>query len=107
MYQNTRHTAVGSARILATVTDMPGVHRVLTLLTGRNYSLTRFEAEEAGAGRWRLRIEALAARPEEVELLKARLQRVASTLVVHVEWSGFSPGAAQQGTDGFPAARVS
>lgn len=108
MYQNTRHAAVGSARIHATVTDMPGVQRVLTLLNGRNYSLTRFEAEEAGAGRWRLRIEALAAQPEDVELLTARLQRAASTLVVHAEWSGFSPAVAHQGPDGSPAAaRVS
>lgn len=107
MYQNTRHAAVGSARIHVTVTDMPGVQRILTLLTGRNYSLARFEAEEAGAGRWRLRIEAFSARPEDVELLKARLQRVASTLVVHCEWSGFSSAAAEHGPDGAPAARVS
>ncbi len=107
MYQNTRHAAVGSARIHATVTDMSGVQRVLTLLTGRNYALTRFEAEEAGAGQWRLRIEALAAQPEQVELLQARLQRVASTLVVHVEWSGFAPADAQQGPVGSPAAQVS
>ena len=52
MYQNTRHAAVSSVRVHATVMDMTGVQRVLTLLTGRNYSLTRFEAEEAGGGRW-------------------------------------------------------
>ena len=53
MYQNTRHAAVSSVRVHTTVTDMGGVQRVLTLLTGRAYSLTRFEAEEAGGGRWR------------------------------------------------------
>ena len=91
MYQNTRHAAVSSVRVHATVTDMTGVQRVLTLLTGRNYSLTRFEAEEAGGGRWRLRIESIADQPEHVELLEARLQRVPSTLVVDVQWSGVSP----------------
>jgi hypothetical protein len=90
MYQNTRHAAVSSVRVNATVTDTSSVQRVLTLLTGRNYSLTRFEAEEAGGGRWRLRIEALAER-EDVEILAARLQRVPSTLVVDVQWIGGSP----------------
>ncbi len=87
MYQNTRHAAVSSVRIHATVMDMSGVQRVLTLLTGRNYSLTRFEAEEAGGGRWRLRIESTAVEPEDVDLLAARLHRVPSTLVVDVQRS--------------------
>jgi hypothetical protein len=104
MYQNIRHAAVSTARIHATVTDMSGVQRVLTLLTGRNYTLTRFEAEEAGGGRWRLRIESVADQPEQVELLKARLQRVASTLVVDAQWSGCSPVAAQPSASGSPAA---
>jgi hypothetical protein len=73
---------------------MVGVQRVLTLLTGRNYSLTRFEAEEAGGGRWRLRIESNA-EPEHVELLEARLQRVPSTLGVDVQWIG-APEIARQ-----------
>jgi hypothetical protein len=103
MYQNTRHAAVSSVRVHATVTDMTGVQRVLTLLTGRNYSLTRFEAEEAGGGRWRLRIESNAA-PEHVELLEARLQRVPSTLVVDVQWSGASPADAREAASGSPAA---
>ena len=103
MYQNTRHAAVSSVRVHATVTDMAGVQRVLTLLTGRNYSLTRFEAEEAGGGRWRLRIESIADQPEHVELLEARLQRVPSTLVVDVQWSGVSPGRAA-GSSRSPAA---
>lgn len=102
MYQNTRHAAVSSVRVHATVTDMTGVQRVLTLLTGRNYSLTRFEAEEAGGGRWRLRIESNA-EPEDVELLEARLKRVPSTLVVDVQWSGAAPAGAQAAA-GSPAA---
>lgn len=93
MYQNTRHAAVSSVRVNATVTDLSSVQRVMILLTGRNYSLTRFEAEEAGGGRWRLRIEALAER-EHVEILAARLQRVPSTLVVDVQWTGVSPAVA-------------
>jgi hypothetical protein len=63
---------------------------VLTLLTGRSYALTRFEAEEAGGGRWRLRVESNVA-PEHVELLEARLHRLPSTLVVDVQWSGALP----------------
>lgn len=104
MYQNIRHAAVSSVRIHATVTDMAGVQRVLTLLTGRDYSLTRFEAEEAGGGRWRLRIETIATRPEQVDLLQARLQRVPSTLVVDAQWSGASPVETQQRASGSPVA---
>jgi hypothetical protein len=104
MYQNTRHAAVSSVRIRTTVTDMTGVQRVLTLLTGRNCPLTRFEAEEAGGGRWRLFIESIATEPEHVELLEARLQRVPSTLVVDVQWGGVSPAVAQREASGSPAA---
>ena len=104
MYQNTRHAAVSSVRVHATVMDMTGVQRVLTLLTGRNYALTRFEAEEAGGGRWRLRIESIAAEPEDVELLEARLHRVPSTLVVDVQWSGVSPAVEQRAAAASPAA---
>lgn len=96
MFQNAPHAAVSSVRVHATVTDMTGVQRVLTLLTGRNYALTRFEAEEAGGGRWRLRIEAMADQPEQADLLQARLQRVPSTLVVDVQWSGISQLAGQR-----------
>jgi hypothetical protein len=104
MYQNTRHAAVSSVRVHATVTDMTGVQRLLTLLTGRNYALTRFEAEEAGGGRWRLRIESVADRSEHVELLAARLQRVPSTLVVDVQWSGVSAVSEQPAAAGSSAA---
>jgi hypothetical protein len=88
MYQNRPHAAVYTARIHAIVTDMIGIQRVLTVLTGRNYVLSRFEAEEAGSGRWRLRIDSIVSEPEQVELLKARLQRLTSTLTVSAEWSG-------------------
>lgn len=104
MYQNTRHAAVSSVRVHATVMDMTGVQRVLTLLTGRNYALTRFEAEEAGGGRWRLRVESLVAEPEDAELLEARLHRVPSTLVVDVQWSGVSPEVEEREAAGSPAA---
>ena len=104
MYQNTRHAAVSSVRVHATVMDMTGVQRVLTLLTGRNYALTRFEAEEAGGGRWRLRVESLVAEPEDAELLEARLHRVPSTLVVDVQWSGVAPEAEHGESAASPAA---
>src|SRR4051812_35652040 len=98
MDQNTRlAVVVGSARIHATVTDLPGVQRVPTLLTRRNYPLTRFKAEEAGGGHWRLSIETIAPQPDEIELLKPRPQRVPSPLVAHVGGRGFLPAAGQQG----------
>ena len=97
MYQDRSHAAVRTARIQALATDMLGVQRVLTLLTGRNYSLTRFEAEEAGGGRWRLRVETIATDHQQVELLQARLQRLPSLLVVNAEWSGSSPVMAETG----------
>lgn len=104
MYQNTRHAAVSSVRVHATVTDMTGVQRVLTLLTGRNYSLTRFEAEEAGGGRWRLRIESMVEQSQHAELLQARLERVPSTLVVDVQWSGVPAVIEHAGATGSSAA---
>ena len=69
-----------------TVEDLACVQRVLTLLTGRAYSLTRFEAEEAGAGRWRLSIDTLAD-ADGAELLEARLLRVPSVLTVDLDRS--------------------
>jgi hypothetical protein len=94
MYDN-REAPVCPARIHALVADMPSVQRVLTLLTGRNYPLTRFEAEEAGGGRWRLRIETMAAEDGQVELLVTRLQRLVSVLVVSTESSGPSSSSEQ------------
>jgi hypothetical protein len=40
-----------------TVTDLPGVQRLLTMLVGRAHTITRFEAEEAGGGRWRVVVD--------------------------------------------------
>ena len=68
-------------KLYVTVTDLPGVQRVLTLLSGRSYVLTRFEAEESGAGRWRLTIDTVLD-ADGVELLEARLLRVVSVLTV-------------------------
>jgi hypothetical protein len=76
-----------AAKLHVTVTDLLGTQRVLTMLTGRNYVLTRFDAEEAGAGRWRVSLD-LTADPEQVELLEARLHRFPSVLAVDVEWGG-------------------
>ena len=38
-------------KLRVTVTDPPGLQRVLTMLTGRNQPFTRFAAEEAAGGR--------------------------------------------------------
>ena len=76
-----------AAKLHVTVTDLFGAQRVLTMLTGRNYMLTRFDAEEAGAGRWRVSLD-LTADPTQVELLEARLHRFPSVLVVDVELGG-------------------
>jgi hypothetical protein len=69
-----------------TVQDLACVQRVLTLLTGRVYPLTRFEAEEAGAGRWRLTIDTVAD-ADGAELLEARLLRLPSVLTVDLDRS--------------------
>jgi hypothetical protein len=74
------------AKLHVTVTDLPAVQRVLTLLTGRAYALTRFEAEEAGAGHWRLAIDTVVD-ADGAELLEARLLRVPSVLAVDVHRS--------------------
>jgi len=71
----------GTAKLHVTVTDLPGVQRVLTLLTGRAYVLTRFEAEEAGAGRWRVGIDTVLD-ADGAELLEARLLRLPDVLAV-------------------------
>lgn len=76
-----------AVRVRVTVTDMLGVQRLLTMLTGRAYQLTRFEADEHGAGRWRATVDLVAA-PEEVEVLEARLHRLPSVLLVDVTMCG-------------------
>jgi acetolactate synthase regulatory subunit len=70
-------------RLHLTVTELPAVQRVLALLTGRRYALTRFAADEAGGGRWRVTLD-LVADADQVELLGARLHRVPSVLAVDV-----------------------
>ncbi|MGY1706055.1 hypothetical protein ACI79C_15930 [Geodermatophilus sp. SYSU D00697] len=76
-----------AAKLHVTVTDLLGAQRVLTMVTGRNYRLTRFDAEEAGAGRWRVTLD-LVAVPDQVELLEARLHRFPSVLAVDVDRGG-------------------
>jgi hypothetical protein len=79
--------ARNTAKLHVTVTDLAGVQRVLTMLTGRSYLLTHFDAEEEGAGRWRVGLDLVADR-DQVGLLEARLHRVPSVLVVDVEPAG-------------------
>ena len=74
------------AKVHVTVPDLSGVQRVLTLLTGRGYPLTRFAAEEAGAGCWRVSIDTLVA-ADDAELLEARLNRLPSVLSVDLRRS--------------------
>ena len=71
-------------KLYITVEDLPCVQRVLTLLTGRAYPLSRFEAEEAGAGRWHLSIDTMAD-ADGAHLLEARLLRLPSVLTVDLD----------------------
>jgi hypothetical protein len=73
-------------KVHVTVPDLPTVQRVLVLLTGRRYPLTRFEAEEAGAGRWRVSLDTVVD-ADEAGLLEARLLRLPSVLAVDVRRS--------------------
>ena len=73
-------------KVHVTVPHVSDVQRVLTLLTGRRYPLTRFEAEEAGAGSWRVSIDTVVD-AEEAQLLEARLHRLPSVLAVDLRRS--------------------
>lgn len=73
--------ASSSLKFYVTVSDLMCVQRVLVLLTGRAHAITRFEAEEAGAGRWRLVLHCTAD-DLEADLLEARLHRLPSVLAV-------------------------
>jgi hypothetical protein len=77
---------VSPVKLHVIVEDLPCVQRVLTLLTGRSYPVTRFEAEEAGAGRWRLSVDTLAD-ADGAALLEARLLRLPSVLAVDLRRS--------------------
>jgi hypothetical protein len=70
-------------KVHVTVEDLPCVQRVLTLLTGRRYPVTRFVADEAGAGAWRLSVDT-AVDAAGAELLEARLLRLPSVLDVDI-----------------------
>jgi len=74
------------AKLRVTVSDLSAVQRVLTLLTGRAYPLTRFDAEEAGEGRWRLSVDTVVD-ADGAALLEARLDRMPSVLSVDVRRS--------------------
>lgn len=68
-------------RVQVTVADVHGVQRVLTMLVGRRYALTRFAADGADGGPWVVTLDVLAD-AEQVELLGARLHRSPSVLAV-------------------------
>ena len=70
-----------TVRVHVTVTDVNGVQRVLTMLIGRRYALTRFAADGADAGPWVVTLDVLAD-AEQVDLLGARLHRSPSVLSV-------------------------
>jgi hypothetical protein len=65
------------------VADVADVQRILVLLTGRNYPITRFEAEDAGSGRWRLSIDCVVD-AQGADLLEARLHRLPGVLTVRL-----------------------
>ncbi len=71
-------------RLHLTVTDVPGVQRVLAVLTGRGYALTRFAADGTGDGHWRVTLDVLVD-ADQVELLGARLARSPSVLALGLE----------------------
>ncbi len=75
------HALQATAKVSVVVADVTGVQRILTLLTGRNCSFTRFQAEEAGSGRWRLSIDCVVD-AQGADLLEARLHRIPSVLDV-------------------------
>ena len=70
-------STTSTVRLHLTVTDVLGVQRVLTMLTGRRYALTRFAAD----GHWRVALDVLAD-ADQVELLAARLDRSPSVLTL-------------------------
>ncbi len=82
-----RRPTSSPTKVRVTVTDLVAVQRVLTLLTGRRYVLTRVEAEEAGAGRWRVCLDTVLA-PDDVDLLTERLHRLPCVLDVDSRWGG-------------------
>lgn len=77
-------STTNTVRLHLTVTDVLGVQRVLTMLTGRRYALTRFAADGASDGHWRVTLDVLAD-ADQVELLGARLDRSPSVLTLALE----------------------
>ena len=77
-------STTNTVRLHLTVTDVLGVQRVLAMLTGRRYALTRFAADGAGDGHWRVTLDVLAD-ADQVELLGARLDRSPSVLTLGLE----------------------
>ncbi|MBB3674875.1 hypothetical protein [Modestobacter versicolor] len=75
--------ATTPAKVRVVVTDAPGLHRVVTMLMGRQHAFTRLEAEEAGGGRWTVNLD-LVATEHEIDLVTSRLHRLPSVLTVGV-----------------------
>jgi hypothetical protein len=74
-------STTASLKFHVTVSELTSVQRVLVLLIGRAYRITRFEAEEAGAGCWRLALDCTAD-DRDADLLEARLLRLPTVLRV-------------------------
>ena len=75
--------ATRAAKVRVVVTDVVGLQRVLTLLTGRQHAFSRLEAEEAGDDRWTVSFD-LVDSPTRADLVAARLHRLPSVLTVEI-----------------------
>jgi hypothetical protein len=80
----TRSSTTDTVRFHLTVTDVVGVQRVLAMLTGRRYALTRFAADGVGDGCWSVTLDVVA-EADQVDLLGARLDRSPSVLTLDLE----------------------
>ena len=87
MSSNHDTTPLHPTKFHVLVTDLIGVQRVLMMLCGRSYEPTRFEAEEAGSGRWRVRFDTCAT-DSGADLLSARLHRQVGVLNVEHQSAG-------------------
>ena len=80
-------TPLFATKFRVLVTDLASVQRVLMMLCGRSYEPTRFEAEEAGSGRWRVGFDTCTT-DRGAGLLTARLHRQIGVLDVEHESAG-------------------
>lgn len=73
--------AVERLKYTVTVTDLPGVQRILTTLVGRRHAISHFEAEEAAGHGWRVTVDCPSV-GQDPALLLERLSRFPSVLAV-------------------------